>query len=250
MKLALIPPHQLLDHTRFSTYQLALAHLFEDKSQYTKTYWNLCQDDNQHVILDNGAFEGSQVTAMELIKIANHFGVSEVVIPDCIGSKDLTIAMAKQFKEMAYKTLNPDILFMFVAQGNNDFEIRQSIRWAMSEHWIDTIALPKHLVETTGNKSIRLQLALHITENSMKQVHLLGGSPLWIEEVQSASELEFIRGMDTSMPYVYGMSEAHLEHATAIIGRPGDYFDHKLDSMQEHISLHNVKWMLNNVNEV
>jgi hypothetical protein len=252
MQLALIPPLARLSDTYHTKYQLALAHLldFEVNPAYCETYQAHCEDPDQYVILDNGAFEGSLVSAMDLIDKANVFEVAELVIPDSIKHTELTISMANQFYSMAEDFLEPYIRKMFVAQGSDMFDMEECIFWATQQDWIDTIALPRHTLETcNGNLVARLGFAEYIKRQCDKDIHFLGASPLWTGEFEEARNLGIVRGMDTSMPYVYGYHEKVLP-SNEVLNRPDNYFEVDMDEMQHHITLRNVMMMVDEVNDI
>jgi hypothetical protein len=249
MQLALIPPFSRLSDTYHTKYQLALAHLLQDfevNSAYCETYLQHSEDSDAYVILDNGAFEGSLVGATDLISLANTYGVNEVVIPDTMKNERETRELARLFQTMAADNLAPGIKLMFVAQGHSQFEMDMSVAWAVNQPWIGTIALPRHTLETCKTLNARLELASWIADNSDKEIHFLGASPLWTTEFIEARNSGIIRGMDTSMPYVYGYHEKVLP-SNEILNRPDNYFEVDMDEMQHHITLRNVIMMVDDV---
>src|SRR4051812_20646349 len=132
MKLALIPPIDLLDRTCETQFQLMLPHLIYDE-RYAYTYRAHCRDPRQYVILDNGEAEGETIPVWKLASIAMDFGVNEIVLPDTIGNMLDTMEKAEAFIDMAtdgfdlvtrafleYRTK-----FMFVVQGQNLQEFKE-----------------------------------------------------------------------------------------------------------------------------
>lgn len=246
MKLALIPPYERLTDTARTDYQLCLAHLLlESHAEYTNVYRTLCESESQYTILDNGAFEGSLVSNHQLMTLGELFNFDEVVIPDTIKDADATISRAQEFlRAFCSEAWKPK--FMFVAQGDSRASFDRSIEWAINDSRIDTIALPKHMPRTLAWKSARIDYAYNIYHNSDKAVHLLGATPLWTEELEQAVAGGWIRGMDTSMPYVYGWHEQYWPSSVQYY-RQHDYFNSKMDSAQSQIAQINVDWMVGTV---
>lgn len=254
MKLALIPPYHRLTDIKKTDYQLALAHLFlqtesmADNLAYTGIYLE-ARERGDFVILDNGAYEGALVAASTLVDLANTVKPNELVIPDSMGEAAITQSMAEQFFHFHRPQLDPDIDLMYVAQGQNVHEVRQSIVWASHQDWIKTIALPRHLVSTLQERNARLNFAHEIKNTCDKDVHFLGASPLWTDEIRVAAELGNVRGMDTSMPYVYGYSyQKWPSHEIVDSAQSRQfYFDLEGDKWQTETIDYNVKAMVDSV---
>ena len=247
MKLALIPPYARLLDTTKTNYQLCLAHLLGQHQGYTASYSAMCQSKQNYVILDNGAYEGSLVDANELLHLADKFKVNEVVVPDRIKSENVTIEMARTFRRMYVNNpaLHP-VKFMFVVQGATWHGVRRCLDWALDQRWIGTIALPRHLLETCMDPTVRLMLAEIIRKESNKNVHLLGASPLWTEEIVEAGKSGIVRGMDTSMPYVYGIAGKPWPNEDVVNSAltRDVYFDTVLTAEQHELIDINVERML------
>ncbi len=251
MKLALIPPYSRLLDTTKTDYQLCLAHLMDQDPTYTAAYKAMCQAKGQYVILDNGAFEGSLVAAKELLEIACRYKVTEIVIPDRMKNADVTIEMAKSFYAMAERTYHAErFRFMFVVQGDTWYEMNRCLHWAMEQRWIHTIAIPRHTLETCLDATARLNMAETIKLHSKKAIHFLGASPLWPEEIIEAAKSKIVRGMDTSMAYVYGIagkpwpSQDFIDSALT----RDVYFQTILNKEQEELIDVNVERMLKYAN--
>lgn len=235
MKLALIPPLAALEQTKRTNYQLMLPHLLTD-DKYYRTYREHCNDPDQFVIFDNGEAEEVKLNWNALLEWADIMKPDEFVIPDSIGELDATIQLAQHFLQEWASMLPPQVQLMFVAQGQNYAEVCRSIQWAASRGRITTIGIPRHLIKTTGDRMIRMRLVEYIQRVNQEQffnhpplqIHLLGASPLWVFEAEIAGHFlgGKIRGMDTSMPFVYGLEGVRIdEERPGQISRQKDYFN-------------------------
>jgi hypothetical protein len=255
MKLALIPPHSRITDTAHTNYQLVLAHILAEPSvdgiRYAKEYMDR-QERGDHIILDNGAYEGKLVRAKVLVDLANDLLPNEIVIPDSMRNAELTQAMAQTFLEDQYRDLDWRVGLMFVAQGSSYKEFEDCIHWATEQDWIDTIAIPRHTLATCEEQRARLDLAIWTSGLTDKAIHFLGASPLWTEEIRWARDSGIVRGMDTSMPYVYGFSYERWPSDKVIDSADSRsfYFDLEGDSEQNEIITQNVKGMVDVVNEL
>jgi hypothetical protein len=222
--------------------------LLGQHQQYTSMASAMCQAPNQYVILDNGAYEGSLVDAHELLHLTNKYKVDEVVVPDRIKSTNVTVEMARTFRRMynnSPTSVRP-VKFMFVLQGSTWHDFRRCLDWALEQRWINTIAIPRHTIETCMDPTARLMLAKIVNKESSKNVHLLGASPLWTEEIKEAANLGFIRGMDTSMPYVYGIARKPWPNQDVVDSKltRDTYFETEPDEDQTHLINVNVERMV------
>lgn len=106
---------------------MILAHLAK-KGLYKTNFINSC---NQYIIMDNGAYEGQQVSKNleDLIKITedHKIVVDEIIIPDIINDMVGTQKLfAENFKSIIN---NPQYKFMYVAQARNLQELEQQINF-------------------------------------------------------------------------------------------------------------------------
>lgn len=234
MKLALIPPVSLLEYTAETSCQLMLPQLVNNE-QYAYTYRQHCEDPDQFVILDNGLAEDAQVNSADLINIAVDFSVDEVVIPDTMYDATRTQEQATDFAQRLRK-IWPDegwpFKLQFVAQGHNRSSVERSMRWAENTRWIDTIALPRHLLETCNDIAIRHKLCL---QPGSKPIHLLGGAPVFPNEMQHEFDPRGrVRSHDTSSAFYFAYEKQPLNRPVPVgIKRPENYFDLPAEDFQE-----------------
>lgn len=235
VKLALIPPFELLECTDETTCQLMLPQLAANPT-YSYVYQRHCNDADQYVILDNGEAEGKHIDQNDLIKMAFWYGVDELVIPDVMGKMRRTIEKAQTFLAK-YGDLK--LKYMFVVQGKSYEEFAESAKWANRQKWIDTIGIPRHMIETCGgNPSSRVMLVSDVGID--KPVHLLGGSPLAPMELKYFDWPLNVRSTDTSAPFNY--AHAHqLLRCGERVKRPKNYFEIRLEDFEEPTLSENLK---------
>lgn len=120
MQLAFITPTSYLH--RFATqgdFYLALAHLVDDegKNEYARFHKKEALN-GKKVILDNGLFEGAQVTPEQLIKRARSIRAHTVCAPDALYDSRGTIKEFKKFIKLKQEEgLVADV--MGIPQANN-----------------------------------------------------------------------------------------------------------------------------------
>jgi len=232
MKLALIPPVDLLEHTARTDFQLMLPHLVRGKvlqsGRYAHTYRMHCDDPNQYVILDNGEAEGQLQSIVDLFRIAREYGVDELVIPDEIANAEGTRKRYEQFRR-ALETHTTaafvrDTNFMYVLQGTTYEEFVDEALWAIEEDHIDVLGVPRHMIETLKMEDARFRLASRLVNESDKPLHLLGNSPLYSAELADFDWPSNVRSTDTSSPFNYAYSSLFLDDGL-VQRRPSGYFN-------------------------
>lgn len=253
MKIAFIPPFSLLRYTEQTNYQLCLPHLFAYGS-YKVKYHKYCQDEDQFVILDNGAAEGALASIDELMKNAIKLRPDEVVIPDVLGDKQATINSAVDFYHQAVPPIEMRSLpfgFMFVVQGQTFQEVIDCAQWACEQEWVDTIGIPRHLLTTLDDDFARVRVANTIQGlNYCKQIHFLGANGQFPQEVSVLANPQItsqdrVRGMDTSMPFNYAYHNLLLIDTNApAANRPEHYFHSASTRFDADVVDMNVKYFL------
>lgn len=238
MKLALIPPTSLLRDTTKTNMQLMLPHQMLTDPDYRRVYTNLCKNNSQYVILDNGAAESNQIDADELLAIAVKYRPDELAIPDTLANGRRTLIQAGYF----FARYEDDLYSLamtklgFVAQGQTVDECLETVSILVESWWapyIKVLYLPRLIVAETGDAMARIKLAdrLQTEYKNMFEYHFFGSAPMWPGEIQSAQELGFIRSMDTSMPYNMSYYKAELSNSVTNneAKRPPNYFHQPKD---------------------
>jgi hypothetical protein len=251
VKLALIPPLSWLSTSTVTNYQLMLPHLLVDQ-RYADHYRALAARKDQYVILDNGEAEGkNHFSSAQLVGMGIYVRVNEVVVPDVIRDQVETLNRMSQFFKEIHDLRNDafgkndvnTLKYMGVAQGTNYKEVYDCIQMMMSLHKdrIHTIALPRHLLETTGDNTIRLSLAEDIkADHPNKRIHCLGASPKWPMEMLELAKQGIVDGMDTSMPYNWAYEAVRLNEAKWEIKRPTRYFSRPARNFDQDILHYNI----------
>ena len=125
MKIANIYPIANQQFYRCEEYVMILAHLVK-KNLYDKKHF--C--DVQYIIMDNGLFEGEQVSTnlQDLIDLAerSEIPVDEIIVPDVINDLDATIELFEKNLETIRK-YNKKYRFMFVAQAATYKDLERAI---------------------------------------------------------------------------------------------------------------------------
>lgn len=232
VKLALIPPNDLLEYTELTDFQLMLPQMMEDE-QYRYVYTQHCADPNMYVILDNGEAEGQPMPQAELLDMALQYKVNELVLPDVIRNSEATERLSN---EMISRIRNMNgaarnLRLMYVIQGRDMAEFVISLGWALANEDVYSIGIPRHAIETCDKTWVRFELAELVHDqqrfgNEPKPIHLLGGSPMVPTELRDTNwkKLKLVRSTDTSSPFNYAYA-MHTLRAGIEVRRPADYFN-------------------------
>ena len=218
LEMATIVPQNFLDITSEAKMHMALAHLVGEPEYevYTEFYKN--RKEGSFCILDNGVIEGSPMPIETIMDKAEIIKANEIVLPDAYKDKNKTIdmvddAMRKIAARFEGNQIKPYGL-MVVPQGDS------MDSWLIcAEHlinkWgdhIDTIGIPKHLIDTCGERDARLFAISNLADLnpnlSQFNIHLLGcwKTPLEVLTIAKASEqgiIPRVRSCDSAIAYVY-----------------------------------------------
>ena len=252
--LALIPPHAFqMDSVWEGATYLFLPQFFKD-SNYGY-YVRQARKTAMWTILDNGAFEGAETSITDLMQLAKKNNIHEVVLPDVMGNKTMTLDALKQTAAVLPRVQWGQRRYMFVVQGTSFKECCDCIKIASAHMFpFTTFALPKHLLRTVAAygdknaKTIRLRLARFIRKlyGDRYNIHFLGASPVWIGEGRHLRDLN-VRSMDTSMPYVYaanGWSLLKAASADIVFERQEHYFGIKEGNINADLLADNINYMI------
>src|SRR3954454_2564568 len=149
-----------------------LPHLAAEDVDYVQVYEGWCASDEQFVILDNGVAEDVAFDWGQLVDMAIYYGVNELVIPDAMRDYQQTLQWSEDFTGRFGLTLQKEnIDLMFVAQATCWNDLTDIIDYAADNPHIQTIALPRHLPETTKFDGIRSTAAVYTAQVTKKPVH-------------------------------------------------------------------------------
>lgn len=181
-----------------------------------------------HLILDNGAAEGSLVQPAYLLQKAQELGVHEVVAPDVLGECDETIELVKGFMPFA-----GGYNIMVVLQAQNWTEFDRILKTAL-DYNVASVALPKLLAETIGPLA-RVRAAERVRNISDVPIHALGCTDL-LREARWLSEQGIVRGIDSAAPVVHASQNRSVWEQA--VKRPDNYFDLDLnDNLMVEVNL-------------
>lgn len=243
MKCAIIAPHDLLDLTKLvDEYHLVLPQEMFRNPNYVRFY----RDVAGYKILDNGEAEGVTIEPQDLTRLARQIDADEIVVPDVIGDRTATIARARDFE----RYVDPEFKYMGVLQGKDLGEIISMVYFYEQIPWITCIGIPRWLVNWDVMQ--RYTILRGIMKNypelyAAKEWHCLGANSRWPAEVSLLSTLPGLRGMDTSLPVVYGLAGTQVSSTGGVqFNRKPDFFDEIVPrgSFQWEVIYDNVKQYL------
>lgn len=217
MKLARIVPPQWEAFFPTGEYRMALAHwVLKGPETYAKTL----RRGADYIMMDNGTFEGEELSIQELNEAAIRVGADEVVLPDVIGDAKGTLQRSwKALGKLEAKRV------MFVPQGRNSQEWRHCLHsWLAQWHqspWNRTYALAIGL-----NSRTRTSLLPDLVASGFP-FHLLGihtPSEFAASGLQDAFQAG-ARGVDTSLAFAIGIEGGLLTPSAAKVrlGPPEQY---------------------------
>lgn len=247
MKLALIPPIDLLEYTEETNLQLMLPHLLQRSERYRYIYKRHCEDPGEYVILDNGEAEGVTPDWDYLWSLLREYQPDEFVIPDVIADMRKTIDRAKEWRYKFSSSIEwSNRKYMFVIQGRTMEEFKESINWALQRDWIDVIGIPRHCIETLNMRDARWLLAANINRRSKKPIHLLGAAAHFPDEMHRYdwAAIPTVRSTDTSSPFNFAHKGMSLDGDHLTVRRPENYFHMDLDDFVMDVVDRNVQLLM------
>jgi hypothetical protein len=161
-------------------------------------------------------------------------------------TRETTTRFVRQAREMDWQGR-----IGMVAQGETIYQAFDLVMEVAEDYpEIVTIYLPRLLVtKTAPHARITLAKKIHKWAPGL-DIHFLGASRLWSAELHSAaSDIPWVRGMDTSMPYVYARHGARVDQDLDRVAPPhresdGSYFSGTWDPKQRGLATDNVERML------
>jgi len=241
MQVAFIPPKGLVHYAERGDIVMCLAQLLnnENDTQYTEAMTRLSKE--KFLLLDNGANEGRALSNQALAEAARCVQADEVVLPDVLGNSKGTYAAATDFLKYSEKY---SVSYMGVVQGTTFEELHNLVDMYTMHSGITTLGLPRLLLDKFSQDSIRIDLAQGIEELYPKRfkIHFLGASSRWIKEPYfTAKYAPFVRSIDTSAPFNYGLEGVCIDRPSRPIDRPEDYFTKRYALTGRTTIMHNIK---------
>lgn len=230
MRAALIPPRGYEDTALRSDIHLLLP-LEETLSNiHYLRYAKQARDRGDYIILDNGAAEGRLVEVQTLLDAARFFDAHEIVGPDILGDYEGTHDLMQFFIRSFRNEVNAGWVaglykIQGVLQGETHYERRRLLQFYADQPEIRVIGIPKVLVKSEGD-DIRAYVANLIMQDypDRFELHLLGASPFFTNELQVIDYPPGIRSTDSALPYKFSWKGQRLGIDKPHVKRLKTYF--------------------------
>lgn len=236
MEMATIVPQRYIDITKDSKMHMALAHLVgvEGMEKYTEFFENA----QGFRILDNGLIENAQVTVEDLLQKAELINADELILPDVYkDSRETFRRVSADIKWLRGHGYEKKI--QVVPQGDS---LDDWLKCAMAlitnfGTEIDTIGIPKHLIDTAADRDARLKAIAMLDEMCPTfrsfDIHLLGcwKTPLEVLTIAKAAEqgiIPVVRSCDSAIAYVYARKGLKFCDDDRPDNKPIDFADGKI----------------------
>lgn len=241
MLKAPIVPTKYLDCLKEEPYLMCLAQEALKDPTY-KQFYKKQSKKGAYVILDNGAYEGQQVSVIELVRLSKDIGASEMILIDKVRNATATrieTFSSLQFIRKKYSAMDSTINLMAVPHGS---ELRQWFRCAedLAELDIQCIGISKILLSQFEDNIRDFVISELSSYDTNKKVHLLGaGDDPWEAARIAHEHPDLIRGTDSSIPYVYAAADKLITDGS----RPDIVIDFQqpvecdIDLLEQNISL-------------
>lgn len=248
IKMAGIVPQKFTDMIAQDDMHMALAQLIGEPGMedYTDFYKN-GRKFYSYLILDNGAAEGKTMPIAMIADKAELIRASEIVLPDAYKDAKDTLRLHADAIDYLLERYdgaeNIPFKLMAVPQGSNREEWMACAKELLTTYpdIIDTVGIPKHLVDTWGSRDARLEaLALLDQEKDFNirnyEIHLLGcwKTPLEVLMVAKAAEqgsIPMVRSCDSAIPYVYARNNMRFDDDDRPDNNPIDFKDGDCDEI-------------------
>lgn len=266
MKLAFITPTAYLHkYSAQGDLYLALAHLIDDNGENDYARFHRRESEKgRKVILDNGLFEGAQVSSDSLIRRARTIKAHTVCAPDVLYDSKATIKEFKQFIRLKHEHgLVCNI--MGIPQADNPADWWDCFQF-MDLHpecnliGLSILSIPKAFRDSVGdtdkpitNSRVHLIRQLHsfsrLSGHRITPCHLLGLGESYRDIIEAKRLLpNDIVSNDSSSAFVHGMRGVRYRRGGVI---PGGKNHEKLDfdikmAMHQASIQHNIdeaKWI-------
>lgn len=214
MKVATIVPTPYLEETKEDSYFMCLYQEVKKNPEYA-AFFKARKEEGKFVIMDNGAAEGVNPTAAELLPIYSLVEPNEIVLPDVVYNKEETVRRTKEaYNLFSEYDLEKKYKYMAVPQGETFSEWLECLRLFLQQTNITTIGVskfvtPKFQKEMGDDANVRLECVdaiITIAEMMDRdiEIHLLG---CWKDpsEIHRIAEVfgPKVRGTDSGIAYVY-----------------------------------------------
>jgi len=241
MRVATILPTPLLHLVKDEPYNMCLYQEVKSNPTYAE-FFRKQKEEGKFVIMDNGAAEGVNPTAEELMQVYPLVEPDEVVLPDVVYDKQETLRRTKD-AYIKFVEAGLDYQFMAVSQGNCFQEWLDCMYEMLAQPRITTIGIskfvtPKYQDEMGKDANVRLECVDAVLTAAKRfdrediQIHLLGcwDNPKEIGEITKAFG-DRVRGTDSAIAYVY--SRAGVEYKPEINRPDNEEIDFKNGTVED-----------------
>jgi hypothetical protein len=179
MDFYVISPVSNLEPMKLGDRIFALAHLWVQFPEY-REFIKARKEEGYWITLDNSAAERALVTEDVLIDICKELMPNEVIAPDVLFDKDVTILNAIDFKERIHREglvelFNIDIFFC--PQGKTVLDWLEAYEWGLEQDWIQTIGFSKIAIPQAWLEDFKddqgIKEARHMAYDYLKERNLL-----------------------------------------------------------------------------
>lgn len=177
--------------------QMTLAQLLQNNAEY-KNYYKKESKKEKFIIMDNGAFEGEDLTNEQLYELSQEFNPSEIVLKDILmGGEDSFKETVNSFNYFKNKRVKKRL--MGVPQGKTLREWKKNAK-KIIELGVDTVGIPRVLLKFGDDARLKASEFIR-KKNLCVDIHLLGAGNDF-EETLRVLEKVNIRSADTSLTYL------------------------------------------------
>jgi hypothetical protein len=204
----LSPVQGLKRYASLSKSHLCLAHLTNPG------YWEFYQgiNINDHLILDNGGYEGKPNTKLILERI-EQVSPDVVVLPDYLGEEwRKTVQASMQFLDSYYYEFRCKWMFVPQSKPGDIMGFIDGLYTALEDERISWIGLPRALCYSiTNDLSMRVRMAEQIRKRSSRvKIHALGMVKGNVAELNALRESGCVTSIDSNAPVWRGWNMHHL----------------------------------------
>lgn len=229
MKISHESPLSLLnDSLKFNDYQYILPTFYNKYKEYKEFMLNYRKQKHSFIILDNGLFEGDNLTDIQLLELIKEIKPDIFIVPDVWNNRAYTIVNAKSWYKNYRKQLPRNTKLMAVLQGDLYSELFEcyttliDIGYKHIAFNHSSRAYLNHFKDYNEQNLIqdqtlgRVNLINNLIERRLIDTscyhHLLGASTWYEFGLYSDKKYNFIKSCDTSAPIINGMLEVKFEH--------------------------------------
>lgn len=191
MQIANIYPVKNQDMYKREKYVMVLAHLVKKNLYKAENF-----SEDQYIIMDNGLFEGEQVSTnlQDLVDLAETCGlpIKEIIVPDAINDCDKTKQLFRENIQII-KRYGHKYKFMFVAQSLTYSELRSNILFI---NQFPELNLSVGISKLSPLDRASMQ-AIQCYKHCKFPIHILGIKDSF-DEIEKLVSIPMIRGCDTS----------------------------------------------------